>query len=893
MPAFLGLFLFLPQILFAQGEGSIICEVEPNSGCYSPNVPVDSLFIVQSYVVGIRQNGLNICNESEVSTGSKDIVLIMDNTGSMANEWVDNDGIAHYCDRNTEYGQPDYPDPQNPDPNCISGDPDGLRAPAFHEFLDSALVKSGGLANVGVVLFNESVTYSSGDLQPLTSETIDDIKMTIVNDAERSTNYYAAMAEAMNILSGSSRPKSEQVIIFLSDGRPNRPLGDPYIYKNIWDSWPTTHTIFLGANVLNQQDLFDISEKTGGTFYPVSDVSTLASLLTEDIIDLIFVGGVPNMTLVTNLATNRNYDVPASGHNFNNGDSGMYTLELPGPIYLDTGLNEIRIITSYTNGLENDTTSFKVHRGEVEGEEFSWLEEPPVCRSMPYFTLYNDDDRPISSYLESYQQGDEALTYHLHTKADVDEFSVNITTTQGDEEDQENTKDVNQVNDSLWVNNIMFDHQADEAIPDDLKVQGEDGMTITLFYQNPYIPMDSASISIQLKYGPGVKNSVAYDLDEDGRMETIVINFDESIEELPDQLRFVVLDNGIEHERLAQESEGEIEFSGSNKSQITVTLNNPFPFGVTDIEYPDDYGQTFRQDNVPISASTFPMLDSVPPVISHVEAEDPGTGSTQIITVTFSEAVDVKDEAKNPITIFRKDTNLTDNLIDILGIVEVEGKENQYEIEISSSDGYYVIEGDSVAITPNGEIGDKKGNVPKSLIFTTTKGEAPLQEIGKYTVSHPEDQARNVDPDLVKNNSENFILVDSRGIPISGSKNGKCDDCTVQTGDGDFIGPVIKFVTEFPVSYTFVVYSNLGHYLTTSSGKITTDDFVQMRDVSGADALRPRYEARVVWDGMIDDGIKVGSGVYILKAIFKYDPDETLGAAKNEYDFVSRVGFVN
>jgi hypothetical protein len=210
-----------------------------------------------------------------VSIPSIDVVLVMDNTGSMQNHHVE-EGLARWCP---------MPSQEIADPGCISGDPDSLRGPLLRMLIDSLLPVAGPDAGLGVVLFNQSAVVKTDTLVPLTPQSAGALKDSIMMYAEGQTNYYAALAAARRLLAGSKKPRSLQFIVFLSDGRPNYPTskqgGDPLMYKESWDDLPVVHCVFMLGNTINATDLHDLADKTGGIFETVAPGTDLASLISR------------------------------------------------------------------------------------------------------------------------------------------------------------------------------------------------------------------------------------------------------------------------------------------------------------------------------------------------------------------------------------------------------------------------------------------------------------------------------------------------------------------------------------------------------------------------------------------------------------------------------------
>jgi hypothetical protein len=396
-------------------------------------------------------------------------------------------------------------------------------------------------------------------------------------------------------------------------------------------------------------------------------------------------------------------------------------------------------------------------------------------------------------------------------------------------------------------------------------------------------------------YGPGITHAAYFDLDGDGAIETVIIKFASNLTYLPSQLEFTIKDDvdGIAVTRLARLDNDEIEFFVNQndipvKSQVVVTLDDPFPIGMTTVTpYPDSYGHSFREDSVPISERDFPVADSVPPVIVKAEISDPDiTDQPQTITVTFSEAVNINPDAVEPLLVKRDSVLLNDEGLEIVSITQVEGRPDQYIFELAQ--GTYAVGGDSVAININGEVTDALGRAPEVINYTRGEGKSPAQELKSFHISRPKDQLRGASISDLSRNTDSFILIGASGEAII---EGECSGCYVQE-EGKFVGPVFSFIVEFPVKYEFIIYDNLGRYITTGKGQVLEGDLPFLEDVTQDGDIRPRYKVRIVWDGRDETGTKVGSGVFVIKATFSFPENLDLGSQASTIDFLKKFGHI-
>lgn len=872
---------------FGQSETGRICEVKPEMRCLDKSkIEGDTLYVPLD-AAAIRSDGFLICDSSYNYTTAPDIVLIMDNTASMDSiQTVD--GVPRYCE---------FPQSETEDPGCISGDPHKLRGPALRTFLDSALVKGGKGINVGVVLFSSQADSVSDKLTPLTTATVDSIKSSIVMKAHLGgTNYHVAFAEARRLLAQSRKPKDEQFIIFVSDGRPNLPLSDPYLYKKYWDSLPVVHSIYLGDNEANFKDMQDISDHTHGTFFHIRDVAALASYLTNDLAKQLFRRATPTLTTVRNLTDSIVFQVDAA-HHVALPDSGAYTLQMPGPLELAKGVNDIVVKTEYGYGGTTQDVHFSIARAISKPGSISLQQS---CRALPQLLVYNNAGDTLNLSGKPYTINDTAARYSLTTNVPLDSFNVLIQTQSG----ATSQKDVEAVlntaankKDSTWTGSRPFVHQTVDKHPGDGKLQVDHGELITFSYHNPYIREDSASARVRMKYGPDFDKAAYRDLNGDGRIETVTIRFLDALPVTPAKLGFKIVDaTGASAERTA--TAGEIKFApaaggGDDHNSLIVTLSNPFPFGMTSVANADSSGRTYRQADIPMVDDFFRVDDSVPPVIVSAEVTTDKATSQPKVVVTYSEPINLSEPALEPL-VFKRDTLVfTGKDLPIAKTEKTDARHWTFWIQTGTV--YKPVGGDSVAINNNGETRDLNGITPKRQVFTPMFGPAPGQEISGFFVTFSNNSrsdaaggSATIDNDAV------FIPVDSKGYPVPGDRSdGKCPNCSAQE-NGNFAGSVIHILTKQPVHYDFTIYSNLGQVVVHGSGAIGEADLGLLDKIESEthDPGQTEYVQRIVWTGRTGDGMMAGTGAYVLKAVFRYDRNLKTGAHASTETRISRFGFV-
>jgi hypothetical protein len=869
------------------GEQGRICEVKPAMRCLDKEKIEGTTLKVPIDAAAVQKDGFLICDSSFNYTTAPDIVLIMDNTGSMDSAQTV-DGVPRWCD---------FPDKEVGDPGCISGDPHRLRGPALQAFLDSALAKGGKGVNVGVVTFSQTAEAKSDKLQPLSDATIDGIQASIVMEERGQTNYTAAFRAASELLKTSRKPESEQFIIFVSDGRPNypqRPDGDPYTYKTFWDSLPTVHSIFLGDNKENYKDMQDVSAKTGGLFFNISDVRLLAKILTDDLAKQLFRRAVPTLTTIRNLSDSITFQVDASKH-VPTADSGAYTLLMPGPLELAKGVNEIVIKTEYGYGGTTQDVHFKIERSAT-GPYFTGLEQ--ICRNLPKLLIRNAKNEILNNLGLPFTIGDSSVRYDLITAADLDTFDVVIRTRSSVTAQQDLETVPNSAanrKDSTWSGSEAFQHLTPQKTLGDNLVQAEHGELIIVSYKNPFIREDSATERVRMKYGPEFDKAAYRDLNSDGRIETVTIGFLEDLALVPEKLQFTITDAaGVTADRTAQG--GEIAFAKDgagavDRSSLVVTLASPFPFGMTSVANPDSSGRTFRQLDIPMADGRFRVDDSVPPVIVKADvSQDKGDGHS-VIKVVYSEPVTLAEPFLEPIVIKRDAVVFSSKDLPIKSITK--DNDRQYTFHLQPGTAFKPVGGDSVAVNDNGETRDANGQTPKALVFTPMGGPSPSQEISNLYVTFGNGSKAKPVGSPASNDPVGFVPVDSKGAAMPGNKNGHCGDCNPLQG-GVLNGSVIVVITKQPVNWDFTIYSNLGQVVSRGSGSILEADLplLDKQEDPGHDPNQTQYLQRIVWNGRTENGQTAGTGAYVLKAVFRYDRNFKTGARASTGTKITKFGFL-
>ncbi|MDB5105235.1 MAG: hypothetical protein JWP91_2924 [Fibrobacteres bacterium] len=379
----------------------------------------------------------------------------------------------------------------------------------------------------------------------------------------------------------------------------------------------------------------------------------------------------------------------------------------------------------------------------------------------------------------------------------------------------------------------------------------------------------------------GIKKAYYQDLNGDGKIETVILEFEKDIPNTPDKLSFKITDAaGKSNDKTA--AKAEIAYAAGSKSRVVVTLASPFDYGVTSVGNRDLSGQIFKQDNIPSLEAFFPVDDSVAPVIAKGTVMEPD--SLQIykrILISLSEGVTLAGQpfptASQTALIFKRDGAEIAPADIKIHHIEKTG-DHDYAVYIDTSSNIFPIVGDSVAVNVNGEIKDLAGNAPSRKTFLRLDGIVPKAKPMDLYVTFPNSQKDKPSGGLLPHDNTVFIPVDLSGLPLPGeAKDGKCPGSCYSGDNSNFVGPVFHIVTPGPVSYEFRIFTNHGEFVTMGKGAVTTADLPKL--LKKNDASGVKYVARIVWTGQTEKGSKAGTGAYILQTILTGSKDPKSGAA--------------
>jgi fibro-slime domain-containing protein len=389
--------------------------------------------------------------------------------------------------------------------------------------------------------------------------------------------------------------------------------------------------------------------------------------------------------------------------------------------------------------------------------------------------------------------------------------------------------------------------------------------------------VDSDIFEADYTYTPPVAISKAWylDMNGDGRIETVIIDLEKSIPVVPAKLTFKIADpSGKVHEKTA--ANAEIVFAGAAKTRVVATLAAPFDFGVTSVGNRAVSGQIFEQPNIPSLAGTFPVDDSVPPVVTKGTVMEPDSSQLlKRILITLSETVNLPLGGQDALVFKRDGSEMASADVKIHRIEKTGDRD--YAVYIDSTSNLFPIVGDSVALNVSPDNKDLAGNIPSKKAFLRLDGIVPKPKPIDMYVTFPNSRkdapAGGVEPqgDAV------FIPVDGKGMALTGdARDGKCQGACF-TGDNlNFVGPVFHIVTPGAVAYEFKIFNNVGEFVASGTGRITDKDLALLPKTNDASGIK--YMARVVWTGRTSKGGKAGTGAYILQTTMISDKDAKTGA---------------
>lgn len=385
------------------------------------------------------------------------------------------------------------------------------------------------------------------------------------------------------------------------------------------------------------------------------------------------------------------------------------------------------------------------------------------------------------------------------------------------------------------------------------------------------LPSTVATFTFNYTPPAGVKKAWYADKNGDGRIETVVIEFDKALSAAPAKLAFNIIDQkGANETRNA--AAGEI---AQNGAMTTVTLAAPFTFGITSVTNPGTSGTLFSQPEIPILAGTFAIDDSVAPVIIKADVKEPdSTQPLKRIFLVLSENSDLPLSSQSAVIFKRQATEYPAGEVK-LALPTVKTGDRTFTLSIDTSSNTYPIVNDSVALNP-GEAKDLAGNTPTRKRFEKLDGETPKAKPMDFFVTFPNSSKETPSSGAESTTPNMFIPVGSSGAALPGNAlDGKCNGCVAMDG-ASMVGPVFHIVTPGAVEYEFKIFNNVGEFLAGGKGRIDDNDLPLLQKKNDASGIK--YIARIVWTGRTIKGEKAGTGAYILQTTLIGSKDMKTGA---------------
>ncbi|MDB5102726.1 MAG: hypothetical protein JWP91_415 [Fibrobacteres bacterium] len=373
-----------------------------------------------------------------------------------------------------------------------------------------------------------------------------------------------------------------------------------------------------------------------------------------------------------------------------------------------------------------------------------------------------------------------------------------------------------------------------------------------------------------------VKHAYYQDLNGDGRIETVIVDYDADLSAAPEKLAFKV-GAAADQQLIARNDTKEIAFAAGSKSRIVVTLSKPFPFGVTSVADPANSGTQFAQENIPLLDGAFQVDDSVPPVIVSAVVKAPDSTQPWVkVLVTFSEPVTLPLGSQTAIQFKRDGAEMAAGDLKLSGTT-VSG-DRSFVLAVDSTSPKFPIVGDSAAVNTNGEVADAAKNSPSRKAFIALTGDVPKAKPATVYITFANGSkdgkggssgAEPTTPPTVV-----FVPFDKSGMSLPGNtQDGKFPGVQVGT-EGHFIGTVIYVEIPGPIEFNFRIFSNAGEFVADGKGRITESDLPSLTPIHNGTA----YLARIVWTGRTSKGGKAGTGAYVLISTVKTEKNFKTGA---------------
>jgi hypothetical protein len=489
--------------------------------CIHPDSLAGQTIVVPKNITHISKDAFTICNVTDTASFEKNetvIVYVYDHSGSM--------NVA--------------------DPNR-----DGIEA--FKQIMQTQQTLAPG-SHAGYVAYGSGLrdivnpsAINTAQLADLQTAIRDDFTTNPANG----TNTHIALEKAQELLDAPQYENWKKGIVFFSDGAPstgdflNEPITGPsgtlwqdnlrcYVCLLIDNAYKGVYSNIYGIMLSSenaQKFMNDLSVASGGFSVPISNVTELGGLM-ENILTSIISQKPPKTIQVSNhtLWVQGNMNGRDSTKIITQKDSSRHMI-LDMDILLQAGLNEISITTNYGQSGDTNVVFYVDVSGEpaVDSLTIQHTAFETVCEEVPTLSLM-ENQLPIdivAPYVKAPYFSFWTASSHLGDSVLVKVFSA----VAGDEETitlykVEQEQGMNHYQGD--VNITWMDGQMAQANDGNWQVAMED--SLFFIWVHPYNDRESVrGKAYSFGAPPPVKNVSFFDRDQDGKLDSIFVFFDEEL----------------------------------------------------------------------------------------------------------------------------------------------------------------------------------------------------------------------------------------------------------------------------------------------------------------------------------------------------------------------------
>jgi fibro-slime domain-containing protein len=408
-------------------------------------------------------------------------------------------------------------------------------------------------------------------------------------------------------------------------------------------------------------------------------------------------------------------------------------------------------------------------------------------------------------------------------------------------------------------------------------------ITTSLELKNPDKPLDPTPVK--------ATEAWLYDRDGDGIADKAEIAFDKPPAKAPGSLE---LDLAGEAER------GNWDVTLDGGKAVVLSRGDFFTKPATgwDESDPRNRGKTFKEPAAGLSDGDFVLHDRIGPVIDKAWKLFQDTSLSQVpqtqIQIRFSEPVTVGA----PTVLKFQDPSGAEKQVDVVAVKAdstVDGRSVSWTFTIAPGSPNVPGEGWKVAIASVDQVKDAAGNpAHPANPWRPIEAKPPRPYIGTLRAEKGGTPGELPDPAGVKNP---FVILTSDAVTATHKDyiplHPETAEDWIRRNTGETVNPgmaVFGIALSHPANIKLAVYDNLGQFVNRTEMTVTREDLQSGK--LGRDPSTRAYLLRFGWVPLSEDGRRISTGAYILRATFTYGLDPRDYVERGSRTQVTRFGYV-